>query len=348
MESTFHQQQTHRLGLDHFRSYLLLLSLFFLICLGLGYPTLNRYRPLSIPGLSDSAIYYQLVVGSPSGLARPYMRGRILVPQVAKPFYWFARKFIPTIDPVAFGLLVANSLFCALGACLLVSIGAGITRNAAVALLGAMLYLLSFAVPNLQLAGLVDSGEACFMIVVTWTLWHHKWWLLPIWGILGALAKETFVPFAIVFSITWWLIEWREQKTARADFKWIALLVFAALVTITILHSTIAGQTVWPWNIAAQARADGPFLAALVASITDRGFWYVFAWLLPLGVFGARWIPRPWLFASLVTGVLALFLGAWKDMLGTVARPLFNTIGPMLSLSVAILLSNSFQSNRPE
>ncbi len=329
-----------RIGLKFFRSYLLLFLLFFLICLGLGYSTLQRYHPPSIPGLSDSAIYYQLVLGSPAELSRPYMRCRVLVPFVAKPFYQFARKFIPSIDAVAFGLLVSNSFFCALGACFLVSIGTQITREPPVALLGATLYLLSFAIPNLQLAGLVDSGEACFMLALTWSLLVEKWWLFPVWGILGALSKETFVPFSIAFTMAWWFSEWRQSKKGvQTRLKWIVLLAVAGAATMTVLHSVVAGQIVWPWDIAAEAHAGAPLHQALIRSLTDRIFWYVFIWLLPLGILGAGRIPRPWLFASFVTGLIALALGSWRDMLGNVARPVFNVVGPMLSLSVAMLLT---------
>ncbi len=291
-----------QIGLRALRSYLLLFSLFFLIAQGLGYPTLNRFHAPSVPGLSDSAIYYQLVVGPPSVLARPYMRCRVLIPLVAKPFYHFARRFIPTIDGIAFGLLVSNSLFVGLGACFLVSIGNQISGEPAVAILGATLYLLSFAIPNLQLAGLVDSGEACFMLAVTWSLLTQRWWLLPIWGILGALAKETFVPFAIVFTLAWWFSEGRKRNAGgMSQWKWIALLVIAGAATMTILHSVIEGQMIWPWDIAAEARAGAPLHTALIGSISDRSFWYVFIWLLPLGLLGVRQIPKPWLVASLAT-----------------------------------------------
>ncbi len=336
-----------RFGLKSVRTYLLLFSLFFLICLGLGYSTLHRYQPPTVPGLSDSAIYYQLVLGSPFGLSRPYMRCRILVPFLAKPFYQLARKLIPSIDAVAFGLLISNSLLCALGVCFLVSIGTQITAEPLVGMLAATLYLLSFAIPNLQLAGLVDSGEACFMLATTWSLLLKRWWLLPVWGILGALSKETFVPLSIVFCFAWSFTEWRRRGTdTHSQFKWIALQAFAGVATMTALHSIVAGEIIWPWNIAAQARAGTPIYTAFFHAISNRSFWYVFIWLLPLGVLGIKRIPRPWVVASLVAGVAALALGAWRDMLGQVARPLFNVIGPMLSLSVAILLARVMSDSR--
>ena len=42
---------------------MLLWGVFFLICLGLGYPTLNRYDPRK--ALSDSARYAKLVTDGP-------------------------------------------------------------------------------------------------------------------------------------------------------------------------------------------------------------------------------------------------------------------------------------------
>ena len=323
------------------RSYLLLFLLFFLICSGLGYATLNRYRPSSVPGLSDSAVYYQLVAGSsPSQLGRPYMRCRVLVPFVARPFYQLAQRFVPSVDPIAFGLLVANAFFCAVSACLLVAIGDSLGLMPAVRILAATLYLLSFAVTNLQLAGLVDSGEACFMLAIIWSLITQRAWCLPIFAILGTLAKETFVPLSIVLTITWVVMDRRQNHVSRITS--IALLSVSAVATLIVLHSVVAGQLVWPWQIAAQAHGEAAFLPALLRTITDRGFWYVFIWLLPVGLLGLKHVDRRWVAASAATAVVVLLLGAWKDMAGTVARPLFNTVGPMLALSSAIFLNNLF------
>src|SRR6266702_3812572 len=66
-----------------------------------------------------------------------------------------------------------------------------LTGNAGVALFAAVLYLISFAVPNFQLAGLIDSGESLFMLALASLLLLRRWWLLPLCGIGGALAKET-------------------------------------------------------------------------------------------------------------------------------------------------------------
>ncbi len=329
---------------DNFRRLLLAWPLFFLICMGLGYPTLNRYEPRAIEGPSDTAVYYQLVIGEPHPVGRDYMRSRILVPLVAKPFYWFARSHLKSWEPVFFGLLVANSLFCATAACFLVRIGDRVIGDPGIALLSGTLYLLNFAISNLQLAGLVDSAEACFMLAVTWALLTGKWAWLPLWGTLGALAKETFVPFALVFTLAWWMIEPGQSSTRRVRAAWAAAMGAASILTLIILHSIAASHMVWPWNIAAQANARVNIFAALWRSVSNHGFWYVFGWLLPLGLWRLRRLPRPWVIASIIAALVALLLGAWKDMLGNVARPMFDVMGPILCLSVALLLSGHSQA----
>jgi hypothetical protein len=93
----------------------LLFCIFFLIACGLGYPVLNRFDPRQTPGLSDVKTYASIVTGTAivdAGDMR-YRRFRVLVPWLARPFYWLARGRVATWDPVMFGLLVADSLFVA-------------------------------------------------------------------------------------------------------------------------------------------------------------------------------------------------------------------------------------------
>lgn len=332
------------------RYFLLLWPLFFAVCFGLGYPTLRRYDPRTTEGMSDASKYYAIATGADTANFKELFRCRLLVPYVARPFYWFALTYLHTWNPGLFGLLMANALFCATTACFVVSIGNRLLNDLPTALLGATLYLLSFTIPNLQLAGLIDSGEACFMAAVTWSLLTGRWYLLPIWGLLGALAKETFVPFSSVFAFTWWLMEARQNRNRDssralqfkwAELKWIAVLSILGLGTVMAVHSAFAGQLRWPWNIAEQARAPGNFFVALWRCITERNFWYVFGWLIPLGIWRLKYFPQPWLVASAVTSSLAIIFGAFNNAGGTVGRATFNIIGPLLSLAVALLISRS-------
>src|SRR2546426_3289247 len=78
------------------RNFLLLWLLFFAICFGLGYPTLRRYDPRTTEGLSDTSKYYAIVTGADTSGFKEMFRCRVLVPYVARPFYWFALHYLPT------------------------------------------------------------------------------------------------------------------------------------------------------------------------------------------------------------------------------------------------------------
>ena len=337
-------EATTQQTLPRIRYFLVLWPLFFAICFGLGYPTLRRYDPRTTEGLSDASKYYAIVTGADDSAFKEMFRCRILVPYVARPFYWFAQRYLHAWNPGFFGLLMSNALFCTTTACFVVSIGNRLFNDLGTALFAATLYLLSFAIPNLQLSGLIDAGEACFMAALVWSLLTGRWYLLPVWGVLGALAKETFVPFSCVFAFTWWLTEGRQNKFRLsglewAEFKWIATLATIGLATVMAVHSAVAGQMKWPWDIASQARAPVNFFVALWNCLSERSFWYVFGWLIPLSIWRLKYFPKPWLVASAVTSTLAIMLGAYSNAGGTVGRATFNIVGPLLSLSVAFLIA---------
>lgn len=280
-----------------------------------------------------------MATGGDTSSFKPLFLDRVLVPFLARPFVWFAQKYLVGWNAGFFGLLMVNSMFCAATACLIVSIGVKLLGSLSTALLGATLYLLNFAISNFQLSGLIDSGEAFFMIAVVWSLLNQRSYLLPLWAVLGALAKETFVPFSIVFAFTWWWTERREGVKNNYQLKWIIALAVIGLTTVSAVQSSQAGQLRLPWQIAGQAQAPVNFFGALVRCLTERSFWYVFGWLIPLGVWRLKYFPKPWLTAAFATAVLAIILGAYSNAGGTVGRATFNIIGPLLSLSVAVLIA---------
>ena len=312
--------------------------LFFLICLGLGYAGLERYDPRITAGLSDSAVYYRLVSGEE--VQTREIRFRVLVPYVAKPFHALARKFLDPARAVYLALLISNSIFCATTACLLVSIGIHVTGNPGLALLAGTLYVLNFAIPNLQLAGMVDAGEACLILAVTVSLFGDRWWLLPLWGLLGALAKETFLPLAGVLVLVWWYMEYRQGHNRVSRLLPISAMLIVALATIIVLRSAIPGTSVIG-DIFAQSHAGSGRFSGFAGVMFSRTFWYVFIWLLPLGLVRLNRLPRPWVFASICSALTALALGVYRDIGGNVARAMFDVVGPILSLSTAILLAGS-------
>jgi hypothetical protein len=316
--------------------------LLFLICLGLGYPTLNRYDP-RIAGNPDSSTYYNIVLEG-----RPVDEGnmgfRVLVPYVAKPFYHLAKGRVGTWEPVFLGLLISNSIFVATTAWLLFSIGYVFTGDRAVSLLAATLYLLNFSTVNENLAGMVDSAEAFCLMGVTWTLLSNRWWFLLLWGCLGALARETFVPFSVVFGMSWWLIGVRETRFRFSDVRWIGGMGLMGLSVLLVLWRVLSpGHPMGLRSFLAVVDSGSNYLQNLFIGMTNRNFWYPFLWLLPLGLLGVRRLPRRWVVASLATAVTALVLGAIHTS-QPISRPVFNILGPMLSLSVALLLASPAES----
>lgn len=320
------------------KKFVILWPLFFLICGGLGYPSLRRFDPRNTAGLSDTVKYHAITTGADQSTYPARFRVRVLVPYLARPFYWFALAHFPSWNPVFFGLLVSASIFCATTACLIVSLGDKVFGNPTMGLTGALLYLLNFAVSNLQLAGLIDAGEACFMTAVVWSLLSDKWWLLLFWGLLGAAAKETFVPLSSLFALIWWFVEWRGNKARLQALTWVIALAIVGLVAVTGIYARVSGHFQWPWHLAQLVNAGANPFAALWRIISAQNFWYVFAWLLPLGIWRLRDFPTPWILASVGTVVLALAFGIFSDAQGNAGRAIFDIAGPLLSLSSAAFL----------
>jgi hypothetical protein len=73
----------------------------------------------------------------------------------------------------------------------------------------------------------------------------------------------------------------------------------------------------------------------------------VFLWLLPLGLPRLTQLPKPWVTAALASALVALALGIYRDIGGNLARPLFDVMGPVLSLSAALWLGKSGVAKNP-
>ncbi len=322
----------------------MLWSLFFLICMGLGYPTLNRYDPRSIAGLYDARAYDALVTGDPLQSDQSDLAHRVLVPYLARPIYWLVKGHLNTWNPVSFALLAVNSFFIATTAYLLVGISRRLVTEYAVALLSGFLYLANFAIANFNLSGYVDSAVNCMMIVLAWTLLTERWWLLPLWGLLGALAKETFVPLAGVFAFAWWLTVSRRATLRLSQLAWVGAMIVVGFITLSLLMSQ-GPHPYTPLSFAASRWAESGagylYLSGLVRCLFAREFLFVFAWLLPLGIWRLARLPKAWVVASGCAALIALALGAYDDAMGNAVRPVFSAIGPLLSLSASLLLTET-------
>ena len=318
-----------------------LFGLFFLIAFGLGYPTLNRYDPRAVPGLIDVKSYAAIVTGAPVP-GHEHLRFRVLLPWIARPFYRVAEGRLHTWDPVMFGLLSSDSLFVAATALLLVVLGTRQIGSYALSLVASLLYLINFAVPNLRLVGLVDAAEGFFLLALLCSVSELQLWGLPLIAALGALSKESFIPFSIVFTAAWWLVVRKSLRSQRKSAVWIVTSWIVSLAVMMGLHWKIAGVLESPIEFAAGLRGNNQYLSQFAWSLWDRNSWYVFAWLLPAGIPKLKSFPRSWLIPIAATSITAFALDAYySGAPGTVGRALFSIAGPLLALSAAALLLNA-------
>lgn len=311
--------------------------LFFLIAFGLGYPILSRYDPRQTPGLTDVQSYAALVTGAP--LPGPdHLRFRVLVPWIAKPFYVLARGRLGSWDPVMFGLLLTDSLFVAATTLLIAILGTRTLRNYSIALVASLLYLVNFVMPNLRLAGLVDAGEGFFLLALLYCLSEDAFWCLPPIEILGTLTKESFLPFAVAFSLAWWVIA-RKQFNTIAPIIWITVSWLAGFAALGFLQLSITGSWISPIKFAMSLQGNHNYLHHFVYSFWDRNLLYIYIWLLPISVPHLRRLPKVWLIPTAAAAATACVLNTYYGGApGTIGRALFSIAGPILALSSASFL----------
>jgi len=321
-----------------------LLCLFFLIAWGLGYPTLNRYDPRQTPGLSDVQSYGALVTETPT-LETGHMRFRVLIPWMARPVYRLAQGRLGSWNPVMFGLVVIDSLFVAATALLIVVLGTNMVLGTrefdryAVSLVASLLYLLNFAVSNLRLTGEVDAAEGFFLLTLLWSLSELRLWALPLIAILGALSKETFVPFSIVLMFAWWLVARESLVSPVRSLIWIITSSAVSFVTTIAIQWRIVGHFVSPVEFVAGLHGNHDYLRHFASSLWDQNLWYIFLWLLPAAIPNLKAFPKSWLIPTAAASVVAFVLDAYYGGApGTVGRALFSVAGPLLSLSAAAFL----------
>jgi hypothetical protein len=316
----------------------MLWSFFFLVCFGLGYPTLNRYDP---GRANPDASEYSKMVRSEGDVA-VHFRHRVLIPYLARPIFRAAVGRVGSWDPTYFALLIVNSFFVSGTALLLFVVMLGSMGKPGFALASSAIYLLNFAVPNLLLAGLVDSGEAFFLMMLVWAL-SAEWFLtLPFILTFGSLAKETFLPFALVFAAIWMVVN-KKRSLGRASV-WLVASGITGAVSLTAALTFTNGHLLFPWTYADMLKSNAASAANAVAVFKDRDFWFVFAWLLPLGLFRVKRLPREWAWASFVTSLVAIGFTAYHNNAGyagaAAARPIFSIAGPLLSAGTALWLAD--------
>lgn len=313
--------------------------LFSLICVGMGFHGVRRYDPRTA-GITDVRQYAALVTQNPPPNPQSHRSYRILMPWLARPVHALVRGRVGRLDAALVALLVVNAAVMAAAATLLVSIAARLGLDHAVGLLGACLLLLNLWITNFYLVGLVDSAELCAALLLVRALMDARWWALPPVLVAGALAKETFVVFAAVMLAVWWWMEWRRSPRGLRAAVWSTLAVVAGLGAVLLVRGIINGGVPTLGGIAGSMARPGPGLPGRLALLLlSPIFWAGLVWLGPLGAWSIRRLPRVWVASAFAAAGAAFLMGAHAmSGGGGVYRPVFNLIGPLLSLAAAITL----------
>ena len=279
------------------------------------------------------------------GTVRNHMRYRVLVPWIAGRIRAVADGNVGSWNSSMFGLLLADSLFVAGTGLLIVLLGGMQLGGDVVGLVAALLYFVNFANANLRLTGLVDAGEGFFLLMLLWSVETHRFWMLLPTAVLGALTKESFVPFSIVFLVAWVLM--RREWARRGTTIWIFSSGALSVATLIELHLALkaSGNLI---DFGRSLHQNQHYFGHLISSLLDRNLWYIFAWLLPMGVPYLRNFPKSWVVPTGATAVTAFILdGYYGGAPGTLGRALFSTSGPLLRLSMSYFIcGNECQSSR--
>ena len=117
-------------------------------------------------------------------------------------------------------------------------------------------------------------------------------------------------------------------------------MVIAASVSMVLVMAAVS-PTETPFAFAASRRAESGagYIRGMVGCLTAREFLYTFIWLLPLGVWRLKRLPRQWVAGAIAAGASALVMGAYDDALGNATRAMFSAMGPILCVSAALLLA---------
>jgi hypothetical protein len=313
------------------RAHLLRFFLFWMIALGLGYPTLARYDPSKIPGIIDAKSYAAMVGGADAELGQHEFR--ILIPLLARPVEILVRGKIGSWNPVQFSMLFVCGFFVAWSALLVTSIATRVFSDPTIGLTAAWLFLLSFNVSNFMLAGLVDSAESWAVLATLWILLSRRSLLLPLVGIAAALGKETSVFLMVPFCVTWYAFERRARTPGPLLGPAVIAMISCQVATVLALKTFLHIESL---NV-----LDRGFMPyGFSAPMFDRSLFYTFSWLLPLGLLRIRSLPSVWIASTMAAVICVVTVGlqVGNGIGGNMSRPLFNILGPLLLVSTSAYL----------
>jgi len=305
---------------------------FTLIACGLGYAAVTRYDP-TLTGNSDAILYFAMIDRSATLEQCDHRCLRVLVPTMARAV---AAPFAG-LPPMA-ALLAVSAAFSAATALLLARLTRSLGGSSLAAAVAPLLYLVQFPVVHAHLAGLVDAGEVFFVVVATVALIERRLVLLIATAVLGSLSRETY-PIILAALVAAFVAAGSPTRFRVGAIGAVAL----AGATLIVLHVSSAGTIVLPPHLQ-YALPLSQWPAGLWRCISSREMLYAFVWLLPLGAWGARALPRAWIAGAALGALAMLGLAAIIDAHGNAARAMFDAAGPLLTVGAARWVASRYES----
>lgn len=324
-----------------FGSYpLFLCVLFFMfmtICFSLGYPILNRYDPRTIEAVGcDATEYYRMAQFKYDEAGAPF-RFRVLIPTLAGLVFPIASRFCrhSSWNPIFLSLLCVNAFFLSCAALLLLFLALHLKLGKTASILAPFLFLTGFPIANEYLSGLVDAGEAFFIMVLIVCVAKKKWVYCPVIILVSALAKETTVLFGSTFLFVSWLADFvvAEKKDYR-PLPFIGLSVLAAAISVPVIRTLVGGELYSVHDFHSEQLKN--IFHNLATILTAGTLTYTFIFLLPAGIYHALRMPAWFLYGSIAMGAVSVLCGAYAGIGGNMCRPLYDTIAPLFCISAAV------------
>ncbi len=312
-----------------------LFLMFMTMCFSLGYPVLNRYDPRTIEGVGcDATEYYKMAEFKYTEADAPF-RFRVLIPTLAGLVFPVVSRLCPhSWNPMFLSLLFVNALFLSSTALFLLFLALHLKLGTTASILAPFLFLTGFPIANGHLSGLVDAGEAFFIMALIACVAKRKWLYCPGIILVSSLAKETTVLFGSTFLFVSWLADFAAAK--NKDYRpvpFIGLSILAAAISVPLIRALVGGE---PYAVHTFNGEQLHYLFPNLAIIFTAGtMLYTFIFLLPAGLRHAFRMPGWFLYGSLAMGVVAVLCGAYAKIGGNLYRPLFDTIGPLFCISAA-------------
>ena len=294
--------------------------------MSLGYAYLNRIAPGA--GGLDDILEYSRMAQFDREVDAPF-RYRPLVP-------WAAGALVPILsrlplgswDATALAFLLVGSLLTAAATCGIRQIALQIGFSSLQALIACFLFLTSFSVSNVYLAGFVDAFEVAALVGIALAALTQRFPILLLLMIVAPWGKESCVVFGSIYCAV--LLPQRK--------RWI-VAALAALASLIVVRWTFADVGWWDdlWTY----RRPTTFLQRWWGVLTAKSLLYTFALPLLLGVPRWRSLPVGLRRAAILAAIAALVLAGIAGIENNVSRPLYNVSGWVLALAGARTLAGN-------